>query len=337
MEYTLQPDITKEYILNRIPEERLMEHYLGIPVKKGLFKSPLRVDRRSTCAFYRSKKGRLIFKDFSGAFIGDVFEVVMYIYSCGFTKALSIIANDFGLIKRPDLKKNKAKLEYTGLTFRETEEAVIQVEIRPFQKYELNWWASFGISEETLKKFKVFSCKNVFLNGNLFHVEKQHQFVFGYFGGISANKLEYWRIYFPGNKKYKFISNWRSSKLQGAHMLPKDGGDLLVITKSLKDVLLLYELGIPAVAPISENLFLTPSQLEKCKKKFKHICVIYDNDLPGIRNLIKIRNMYKDLIITFIPRNTGCKDLTDYRKQYGHKKTLELINKAKEYYLNEKG
>lgn len=139
MDYTLQPDVTKEYILNKIPEERLMEHYLGIPVKKGLFKSPLRTDRRNTCAFYRSKKGRLIFKDFSGAFIGDAFEVVMYIYSCGFTKALSIIANDFGLIKRPDLKKNKAKLEYTGSTFKETEDAIIQVEIRPFQEYELNW------------------------------------------------------------------------------------------------------------------------------------------------------------------------------------------------------
>lgn len=120
-------------------------------------------------------------------------------------------------------------------------------------------------------------------------------------------------------------------------MLPKDGGDLLVITKSLKDSMLLYEYGIPAIAPISENLFLTPNQLEKCRKKFKHICVIYDNDLAGIRNLVKIRNMYKDLIITFIPRNTNCKDLTDYRKRYGHKKTLELINKAKEYYLNEKG
>lgn len=335
MEYTLQPDITKEYILNRIPEERLMEHYLGIPVKKGLFKSPLRVDHRSTCAFYRNKKGRLIFKDFSGAFIGDIFEVVMYIHSCGFSKALSIIANDFGLIKRPDLKKNKPKLKYTGSTFKETNDAIIQIEIRPFQKYELNWWASFGISESTLEKFKVFSCKNVFLNGNLFHIEKQHQFVFGYFGGISINKLEYWRIYFPG-KKYKFISNWRSSKLQGAHMLPKDGNDLLIITKSLKDVMVLYEFGIPSIAPISENLFLTANQLEKCKKKFKNIVVWYDTDLPGISNMRKIKKTNPELNYFFIPRKHRVKDISDFRKKYGHKKTIELIDKVKERYLNEK-
>lgn len=312
-----------------------MEHYLGVPVRKGLIVSPLRKDTRPTCAFYRSKQNRLIFKDFSGDFIGDCFEVVMRINSCGFAKALSIIANDFGLIKRPDLKKNKPKLEYTGSKLQETEESVIQVEIRPFQEYELNWWASFGISEETLKKFKVFSCKNVFLNGHLFHIEKDRQLVFGYFGGISASGLEYWRIYFPSQRRMKFIGNWRSSKLQGAHMLPKEGGDTLVVTKSQKDVMLLYELGIPAIAPCSENLFLTDSQYEKCKKKFKRIVVVYDNDRPGKANLAKIRRKFKDVIVTFIPNSTGCKDLSDFRKRYGHKKTVELINKAKEYYGEE--
>ncbi len=334
MEYILQPNITKEFLLNKIPEEQLMEHYLGVPVKKGLFKSPIRTDRHSTCAYYRNKNGRLIFKDFSGAFIGDVFAVVMYIYSCGFTKALSIIANDFGIIKRPDLKINKPKLKYTGTIFKETEDAIIQVEIRSFQKYELNWWASFGISKKTLEKFKVFSCKNVFLNNNLFHIEKNHQLVFGYYGGITTSNIENWRIYFPG-KKYKFISNWKSYKLQGAHMLPKDGGDVLCITKSMKDVMVLYEYGISAIAPISENLFLTEKQYLRCKQKFKHLFVFYDNDKPGLRNLAKIRRKY-DVIITFIPKKYNVKDISDFRKQYGHEKTLELINQAKSYYLNEK-
>ena len=39
-------------ILNKVSQEQLMEHYLGIPVKKGLFKSPLRRDKNPTCAFY---------------------------------------------------------------------------------------------------------------------------------------------------------------------------------------------------------------------------------------------------------------------------------------------
>ena len=55
--------------------------------------------------------------------------------------------------------------------------------------------------------------------------------------------------------------------------LPKDGGDLLIIQKSMKDVMCMYELGIIAIAPNSENLFLNDNQLEKVKNKFKRIIV----------------------------------------------------------------
>ena len=42
-------------------------------------------------------------------------------------------------------------------------------------------------------------------------------------------------------------------------MLPKHG-EFIVITKSLKDVMVLYSFGIPAIAPISENCFVTDAQ-----------------------------------------------------------------------------
>ena len=185
MTFDLQPlKITKELILSKIPEEKLMEHYLGIPCKKGLFKSPLRKDNNPTASFYRNSNGILIFKDFGGDFCGDAFAVVMKKFDCSFYVALQIIANDFGIIQRQDLKKNKPKLEYTNSKLETSKSAIIQVEIRPFQSYELNWWKKFGISESTLQKFKVYSCKNIFLNGNLFHVEYPKQLIFGYYGGI---------------------------------------------------------------------------------------------------------------------------------------------------------
>lgn len=67
-------------------------------------------------------------------------------------------------------------------------------------------------------------------------------------------------------------------------MLPKQGGDLLVITKSLKDVMCLYEYGITAIAPCSENEFLTDTQYQKVKSKFKHITLLWDNDYAGVSN-----------------------------------------------------
>lgn len=100
----------------------------------------------------------------------------------------------------------------------------------------------------------------------------------------------------------------------------------------MKDVMCLYEYGITAIAPCSENIFVTDSQYQRLKAKFKYIFLLYDSDLPGIRASVKIHKQYSELNILFIPKSSGCKDFSDYRKTYGHKKTLELVNKAKEYY-----
>ena len=164
MEFVLEPiNITRELILSRVSEETLMEHYAGAPCKKGLFVSKLRRDVRPTCAYYRSNKsGRLIYKDFGDNFAGDFVSVVMYKFNCSYYKAL---------------------IEYSNTKFEITKDAAIQVEIKDFEQYELDWWARYGITEDILKKFKVYSCKNVFLNGELFHAYKPGQYMFGYYGG----------------------------------------------------------------------------------------------------------------------------------------------------------
>lgn len=103
----------------------------------------------------------------------------------------------------------------------------------------------------------------------------------------------------------------------------------------MKDCMLLYELGIPAIAPSSENSFITDIQYNKLKNKFKNILVLYDNDLPGIQGLKRIRKIYPDIKVSFIPRDYKAKDVSDFYKKYGKEKTLELINKAKKVYFNE--
>ena len=139
MEFVLEPiNITRELILSKVSEETLMEHYTGVPCKKGLFVSKLRRDSRPTCAFYRSNKtGRLIYKDFGDDFAGDFVSVVMYKYNCSYYKALHIIANDFGIITSKHLTKNKSLIEYSNTKFEITNDASIQVEIKDFEQHEL--------------------------------------------------------------------------------------------------------------------------------------------------------------------------------------------------------
>lgn len=321
--------VTKELIESKVSQETLMSTYYGVPIKKGLFKAKNRVDHKPTVAYYKNSKGRIIVKDFGSDYTGDWIFVVKEKYQCSYQKALNIAANDFGIQSFPKLQKNK--IIESDEILDNKQGAIIQVEIKDFTEFDIQWWAKYGIQLSTLKKFKVFSCKNVFLNGNLFEMVLDKQLVFGYYGGIKQD-IEQWRIYHPQKTKYKWISNWKNHQIQGAHMLPKQGGDLLVITKSLKDVMCLYEYGIISIAPCSENEFLTDTQYQKVKSKFKHIALLWDNDYAGVSNAWKIRKAHPDIKVMFIPKSSGCKDFSDYRKTYGDKKTQELIKQAKEFY-----
>ena len=327
MELTVPKELTKELIESKISQETLISNYYGVPIKKGLFCAKHRTDSHPTCCYYK-RNGRIYIKDFGSDYYGDWIYVVEQKFNCNYYDALAIAANDFDIQKIPHLNKNKVKISNESLS--ENKQSIIRVEIRDFQQYELDWWNKFGISLQTLKKFRVFSCKNIWINDHIIHLETNNQLVFGYYGGIKDG-IEQWKLYWPNNKKYKWLSNRDSSQLQGARMLPKNGGDLIIIQKSLKDVMLLYEFGIPSVAPNSENLFLSDEQLMKLKSKFKRIIVWYDNDAPGKAYLEKIKKEHPEWDYFYIPEDFKEKDFSDFYKKYGKDEATKFLNK---YILN---
>ena len=323
MDFSFQPKITKELILSRFSEEQLMEYYLHIPVKKGLFRSPLRRDKQPTCSFYRNKSGTLIFKDFATGQHLNIFDVVQSIFRCDYFESLRIIANDFGIVRDNALHKNPGKINLNPIKIKDKEISKIQIEVQEFTDSELKWWGRYGISKDILKRFDVYSCKYVFLNDQLFAESQQHCPIFGYYGK-KYQGLELWRCYFPKRTSFRFITNWPSKKIQGYDQLPKKG-KLLVITKSMKDSMCLYSCGITACAPNSENLFIPDKVLEDLKNRFENIVVLYDNDRPGLYNMAKIRKEHPELTYVFIPKRYGSKDISDFYKDHGRKETLNLI------------
>lgn len=317
------PKLTKEYLYEKIGQEKLMEHYTGKPVIKGLFVCPpqIRVDKKPTCSFYKNKKGVLIFKDFAGI-SGDVVQIVMHIFECSYYQAMRIIANDFGLISYSKMDKNPPKLEYTGSEMLETEPAKIQVELKKFSDKELKWWENYGITLDILKKFRVYSIKSLFLNGKYFSSSTDSSPIYGYYGGSS----DLWRIYMPTKISYRFLSNWTSSMIQGVKQLPKTG-DHLIITKSLKDVMSLYSFEINAIAPISETIVLTDIKYKKLSDTYNNIICFYDNDLAGVKGAQKYKKKYNSRCI-FIKRQYA-KDFSDLLKKVSNVARLEVINELK--------
>ena len=318
----LQPNITKEFILSKINQESIMQYYTGLNVNsKKLALSPFRSDSHVTVGIYKSKSGILYLHDFATNEHINCFQAVMKLYNCNYYKALEIIAKDFGLIEGTKSKPiTPKKVE----SIKQNETCNIQVQIKDFTEKELEWWKSFGISKKTLKKYHVFSLQHVFLNGELKFTSSEQCPIYGYYFGKDKNGTEKWKIYFPLKEGYRFLNNLSKKVLQGYHQLPKSG-ELLVITKSMKDLMAMYEFGISAVSPNSETLFIDDKKLEEFKKRFKHILVVYDQDRPGKHNMWIIRKQHPELNYYFLPWYLA-KDFTDSIKLVGVENMREYVN-----------
>jgi len=325
MIFRIEPErITKQMLLEYHPAEEYMSFYLGIVPDKGLHCNPLRVDKRPTASFYRNKGGELIFKDFQTGFHGNFVDVVMEKFKVDYHKGLRIIANDFGIIKRPSLDKNERAIEYDGSKVDDKGETIIQCEVKEFTKAELKWWNSFGISESTLKHFNVFSVKNLFLNGSYLCSSSPGNPIYGYYFGKEDGR-ELWKIYFPFKLQFRFLLN--TNKLQGAKQLPKSG-DIVVVTKSMKDVMTLYELGIPAVAPQAESVIINTNQYNALKKRFKHVIVNGDWDRAGQHFMIESRRRFQCVCLSFTDKCKDAKDISDYVKKFGMDAAKQLIEQV---------
>lgn len=318
-----QPKITKDFILSKINQESIMQHYTGLNVNsKKLALSPLRNDHKVTVSIYKSRNGVLYLHDFATGDHLDCWNVVMRLYNCNFYEALKIIAQDFNLVDSTKTYTRQSPKIVESI--KETESAKIQVQIKDFTEEELEWWKSFGINKRLLKKYHVFSLQHVFLNGNLRFSSTSKFPIYGYYFGKDKNGDEKWKIYMPFSDSCRFIGNLTSKILQGYKQLPETG-DLLVINKSMKDTISLRGFGISSISPNSETTFPTEKQIEEFQKRFKHILVVFDNDKPGLHNLWKIRKKYPNLNYYYLPK-TLAKDFTDAIKKIGVEEMKKLVN-----------
>lgn len=298
------PDIDKKYILEHVSEEEIYQRYFRLEVSfKGKFCSPLRDDKNPTCNFFRhNRSGEIYMKDHAGHFCGNCFDALMVFYGCTFKKALLMIANDFGLIKI-DVERKPVPLE-----LRERQKADIKFSTRAWLKSDDEFWSKYCINHQLLKYFKVFPVQTIFLNNGLcytYHVgNPAYAYVFG------ENDI---KIYFPKRKESRFICN--TSKLQGYDQLPEKG-EILIVTKSMKDVMVLFNLGYSAVAPQSETQMITQEEYDELSKRFEKIYSFYDFDLTGIRTANKMKKIYgiPTIFLTngrFGTTNFRAKDVSD--------------------------
>ena len=300
----LPDNITIDWILSKVTEYDIYAKYIGQFKVGMIYNSPFRKDKNPSFGIYYSKRTKqLLFKDHGTGECGNVIKFVsLFTGKTEYNDILSDIVDKLNITNNTKLVSSKQYIPPT--------ETVIGVVRQEFTDVDINYWKQFNISINTLKKFNVNSIKYYLCNGIVKGTYKRENPMYAY------KVYNNFKIYRPLADKYtKWRNNLTDYDIQGYEQLPQKG-DILFITKSMKDVMCLHEMGIPAVSPSSESTFLPKDVLENLKKRFKSIILLFDRDSSGCKNSIKIYNQYK-IKPLFVNKKFNSKDISDAVKNNG--------------------
>lgn len=295
--------ITLDYILSKVTEYDIYARYIGQFKIGFIYNSPFREDKNPSFGIFRSRKsGKLLFKDHGNGECGDVIKFVeLYTGLTNYNDILNRIVTDMSITNNTKLKSIK---QY------ESKDAVIGVVRQDWTDVDKQYWSQFGITKETLTKFNVFSIKYYLCDGIVKGIYKNENPMYAY------KVYDHFKIYRPLADKYtKWRNNLTPYDIQGYEQLPKKG-DLLIITKSLKDVMCLYEMGYTAISPSSESTFISDKALNQLKRRFKRILICFDRDVSGIKNMRKI-SLKTGLNGFLVHKKWKAKDISDAVKLNG--------------------
>ena len=295
--------ITLDYILSKVTEYDIYARYIGQFKVGFIYNSPFRKDKNPSFGIFQSKKtGKLLFKDHGNGKCGDVIKFVeLYTGLTNYNDVLNRIVSDMSITNNTKLKSIK---KY------ESNETIIGVVRQDWTDIDINYWLQFGITLDTLNKFNVSSIKYYLCNGIVKGIYKENNPMYAY------KVYDHFKIYRPYADKYtKWRNNLSETDIQGFQQLPSKG-DLLIITKSLKDVMCLYEMGYYAISPSSESTFIPDKALNLLKKRFKRILLCFDRDKAGCKNMRKI-SLKTGLNGFLIHKKFKAKDISDAVKING--------------------
>lgn len=333
MNFGVYPTLTKTYVLERLSQEQIFEYYLGISVVTGkLLLSPLRKDNNPTCSFYYNEHGRLRFRDFSGHFWGDCFDVVAYVLKVdskgkkAFQMILHTIAKDFKIHKYQDSKEvQKYELITREFFSKKKAKAKIQFKIVPreYNYHDDDYWTKFNIDRNLLTHGLVYAAEEIYLSRDGINYTRIYRYstkdpAYCYYGGKGTYNIEDWKVYYPFRKKkgeQRFHAN--SSFLQGKHLIT--GGRVGIVTKAYKDVLSFRSFGLQAVAPFAESVLLNQIEYEFMRDNFDIIVSCMDYDRAGQRMAQLLRKTYDIQPYMFTNGSYGSKD-------YGSKDFAEYVD-----------
>lgn len=314
-----RPQLTTETILSMVSEQDIYSKYIPKFETDINIKSPLRQERNPS--FYVSRRdGKLLWVDWGTREGGDVFRFVEKYYNCNFNEALEHIDHDMHLgIKNGHITLAERRL-LAGITNTSDErpKKVLDIVSQAFTRGDFVYWKSYGVNISTLEFYNVCSVKHLYLNKKHMASYSNSRPIFAYY--YNNERTGYKKIYMPYSEP-RFLFDGNDMCIDG--LLQINGVvDRLVLTKSRKDVMLLYELGYPAVTLQSESVYKNEEVFRIIMSRAKEdVIILYDDDEAGRAGAMRVAQQY-GFKISFI---RGAKDVSDYYKAFGRIQTISML------------
>ena len=343
-----------------IPE--LFEKYSEVEILTAVFpeitsipckiKSPFRVDNNPSFSIYLSDDKHIRFKDFGESETkGSLLDLLCKYWNCTFNQVFDKILDVMSKQKGSDVTFKMKQIK--TLTRREASELTkVEVKVRPWKQYDLDYWESYGITKPWLKYCEILPISHKIITKKdkegkirryIFPVPKlSYCYVERKEGKLSL------KLYSPLSKAHKWCSKMDSSVISLWTKIP-EYGDKVIIASSVKDALAIScNIHIPAIAPQGEGYNLSTTAVNELKRRYQKVFISYDGDEVGKEDAKKLAKMTgfniihcpildtpsenREEVIKLIEegleKKDKAKDWSDIFLYFGKERFMEEFNKA---------
>lgn len=324
---------TLDDVLRVASEAQIVSYYLGIQKVPCIINSPLRQDRHPSFGLYSPNGTEINYIDFSTRDSGTIFTLLKNMWNLDYPEVFKRICQDFSKFnsKATVIKSSKCNVTSQG----SSSNIDMKCKVREWKDYDLEYWASYGITLPWLKYANVYPISHKII------VKDGKEFVFG------ADKYAYayiefkegkttLKIYQPFNKRgFKWANKHDRSVISLWTKVPKTG-DKIVVCSSLKDALCLWaNTSIPAIAIQGEGYGISNTAINELKRRYKEVYILLDNDEAGLRDGEKL-SASTGFINLVLPNINGAKDVSDLYKSLENKKRFKdiILNLFNNYQQN---
>ena len=324
---------TLDDVLRVASEAQIVSYYLGILKVPCIINSPLRQDRHPSFGLYSPNGTEINYIDFSTRDSGTIFTLLKNMWNLDYPEVFKRICQDFSKFnsKATVIKSSKCDITSQG----SSSNIDMKCKVREWKDYDLEYWASYGITLPWLKYANVYPISHKII------VKDGKEFVFG------ADKYAYayiefkegkttLKIYQPFNKRgFKWANKHDRSVISLWTKVPKTG-DKIVVCSSLKDALCLWaNTSIPAIAIQGAGYGISNTAINELKRRYKEVYILLDNDEAGLRDGEKL-SASTGFINLVLPNINGAKDVSDLYKSLENKKRFKdiILNLFNNYQQN---